>query len=201
VKRLEPDARAAGVLRATRWRDVEPEVGFELSTFRLRVGCSASAWSAPDGSRLLRLDAQDRMARQAASWMARSPGWVGCLMAARGCAPGSPPTGLGVSAQRHRVARVKADVAACCGRSPSSEGHDQHQPKGRPGCRGRQADPVSSLSRKAQAKPMAVASATQRPPCSKASGNIVSANKARIPPAARARIALTQPGDRPASSA
>jgi hypothetical protein len=85
--------------------------------------------------------------------------------------------------------------------APSSEDHDQHQPKGRPGCRGRQADPVSSLSRKAQAKPTAVASATQRPPCSKASGNIVSANKARIPPAARARMALTQPGDRPASRA
>ena len=65
----------------------------------------------------------------------------------------------------------------------------------------RQADPVSSLSRKAQAKPMAVASATHRPPCSKASGNIVSASRARIPPAARARMALTQPGDRPPSRA
>jgi hypothetical protein len=53
VKRLEPDARAAGVLRATGWRDVEPEVGLELSTFRLRVGCLASIWSAPDGSSLL----------------------------------------------------------------------------------------------------------------------------------------------------
>jgi hypothetical protein len=36
---------------------VEPEVGFEPTTFRLRVGCSASAWTAPDGSGLLTLDA------------------------------------------------------------------------------------------------------------------------------------------------
>jgi len=35
----------------------EPEVGFEPTTFRLRDGCSASIWMAPDGSRLLRLDA------------------------------------------------------------------------------------------------------------------------------------------------
>jgi hypothetical protein len=35
---------------------MEPEVGFEPSTL-LRVGCSASAWTAPDGSSLLRLDA------------------------------------------------------------------------------------------------------------------------------------------------
>jgi hypothetical protein len=35
---------------------VEPEVGFEPTTFRLRVGCSASTWSAPDGSSLLTLD-------------------------------------------------------------------------------------------------------------------------------------------------
>jgi hypothetical protein len=36
---------------------VEPEVGFEPTTFRLRVGFSASVWSAPDGSSLLTLDA------------------------------------------------------------------------------------------------------------------------------------------------
>jgi len=36
---------------------VKPEVGFEPTTFRLRDGCSASIWMAPDGSRLLRLDA------------------------------------------------------------------------------------------------------------------------------------------------
>src|SRR5215204_7574961 len=36
---------------------MEPEVGFEPTTFRLRVGCFASAWSAPDGSSLLTLDA------------------------------------------------------------------------------------------------------------------------------------------------
>ena len=36
---------------------MEPEVGFEPTTFRLRVGCSASAWMAPDGSGLLTLDA------------------------------------------------------------------------------------------------------------------------------------------------
>ena len=28
---------------------VEPEVGFEPTTFRLRDGCSASIWTAPDG--------------------------------------------------------------------------------------------------------------------------------------------------------
>jgi hypothetical protein len=32
---------------------VEPEVGFEPTTFRLRDGCSQSAWTAPDGSSLL----------------------------------------------------------------------------------------------------------------------------------------------------
>jgi hypothetical protein len=36
---------------------VEPEAGFEPSTFRLGVGCSASAWTAPDGSSLLTLPA------------------------------------------------------------------------------------------------------------------------------------------------
>src|SRR5829696_7727507 len=36
---------------------LEPEVGFEPTTFRLRVECSASAWTAPEGSRLLTLDA------------------------------------------------------------------------------------------------------------------------------------------------
>jgi hypothetical protein len=36
---------------------IEPEEGFEPSTFRLRVGCSASIWMAPDGSSLLTLDA------------------------------------------------------------------------------------------------------------------------------------------------
>ena len=35
---------------------VEPEVGFEPTTFRLRDGCSASVWTAPDGSSLLTLD-------------------------------------------------------------------------------------------------------------------------------------------------
>ena len=35
----------------------EPEVGFEPTTFRLRVGCSASIWTAPDGSSLLTWDA------------------------------------------------------------------------------------------------------------------------------------------------
>jgi hypothetical protein len=37
------------------WGYVEPEVGFEPTTFRLRDGCSASIWSAPDGSSLLTL--------------------------------------------------------------------------------------------------------------------------------------------------
>src|SRR5215218_6948960 len=37
--------------------DLEPEVGFEPTTFRLRDGCSASTWTAPDGSGLLTLDA------------------------------------------------------------------------------------------------------------------------------------------------
>jgi hypothetical protein len=36
---------------------MEPEVGFEPTTFRLRDGCSASTWMAPDGSSLLTLDA------------------------------------------------------------------------------------------------------------------------------------------------
>jgi hypothetical protein len=36
---------------------LEPEEGFEPSTFRLRDGCSASVWSAPDGSSLLTLEA------------------------------------------------------------------------------------------------------------------------------------------------
>src|SRR5215213_7132181 len=36
---------------------LEPEVGFEPTTFRLRVECSASPWTAPEGSRLLTLDA------------------------------------------------------------------------------------------------------------------------------------------------
>src|SRR5918992_1998606 len=35
---------------------MEPEVGFEPTTFRLRDGCSASTWTAPDGSSLLTLD-------------------------------------------------------------------------------------------------------------------------------------------------
>src|SRR6266508_1493979 len=35
----------------------EPEVGFEPTTFRLRDGCSASIWTATDGSSLLTLDA------------------------------------------------------------------------------------------------------------------------------------------------
>ena len=39
------------------WDYVEPEVGFEPTTFRLRVGCSASIWTAPDGSSLLTLGA------------------------------------------------------------------------------------------------------------------------------------------------
>jgi len=38
------------------WGYVEPEVGFEPTTFRLRDGCSASIWTAPDGSSLLTLD-------------------------------------------------------------------------------------------------------------------------------------------------
>jgi hypothetical protein len=36
---------------------VEPEVGFEPTTFRLRARCSASTWTDPDGSSLLTLDA------------------------------------------------------------------------------------------------------------------------------------------------
>jgi hypothetical protein len=36
---------------------VEPKVGFEPTTFRLRVGCSASTWMASEGSSLLTLDA------------------------------------------------------------------------------------------------------------------------------------------------
>jgi hypothetical protein len=39
------------------WGYLEPEVGFEPATFRLRVGFSASDCSAPDGSSLLTLDA------------------------------------------------------------------------------------------------------------------------------------------------
>ena len=39
------------------WGYVEPEVGFEPTTFRLRDGCSTSIWTAPDGSGLLTLDA------------------------------------------------------------------------------------------------------------------------------------------------
>jgi len=35
---------------------MEPEEGFEPSTFRLREGCSASTQKAPDGSSLLTLD-------------------------------------------------------------------------------------------------------------------------------------------------
>src|SRR5215203_3234975 len=35
---------------------LEPEVGFEPMAFRLRDGCSASIWTAPDGSGLLTLD-------------------------------------------------------------------------------------------------------------------------------------------------
>jgi Cation transporter/ATPase, N-terminus len=38
--------------------EMEPEVGFEPTTFRLRDGCSASVWTAPDGSSLLTLDGQ-----------------------------------------------------------------------------------------------------------------------------------------------
>src|SRR5215218_1645140 len=34
-----------------------PQEGVEPSTFRLRDGCSASTWTAPDGSSLLTLDA------------------------------------------------------------------------------------------------------------------------------------------------
>jgi hypothetical protein len=34
----------------------EPDVGFEPTTFRLRDGCSASIWTATDGSSLLTLD-------------------------------------------------------------------------------------------------------------------------------------------------
>jgi hypothetical protein len=37
--------------------EIESAEGFEPSTFRLRDGCSASIWSAPDRSGLLRLDA------------------------------------------------------------------------------------------------------------------------------------------------
>src|SRR5215218_1435136 len=46
--------RAVGDARNGLWPAVlEPEEGFEPSTFRLRVGCSASTWMAPDGSSLL----------------------------------------------------------------------------------------------------------------------------------------------------
>jgi hypothetical protein len=37
--------------------EIEPEVGFEPTTFQLRLGLSASIWMAPDGSGLLTLDA------------------------------------------------------------------------------------------------------------------------------------------------
>jgi hypothetical protein len=36
---------------------MEPEVGFEPTTFRIRFGCSESIWSALDGSGLLTLGA------------------------------------------------------------------------------------------------------------------------------------------------
>jgi hypothetical protein len=45
-----------GAIRALSWGYVEPEEGFEPSTFRLRDGCSASIWTATDGSSLLTLD-------------------------------------------------------------------------------------------------------------------------------------------------
>jgi hypothetical protein len=46
-----------GLQRAGRRRRKEAVFKFEPSIFRLRVGCSASIWSAPDGSCLLKLDA------------------------------------------------------------------------------------------------------------------------------------------------
>lgn len=46
------------------------------------------------------------------------------------------------------------------------------------------------LSQNAHAKPTVVASATQGPPSRKASGNIVSASIARMPPAAKASMKL-----------
>ena len=45
-----PEARRGG-------RSLVPSMPKKPSTFRLRVGCSASIWSAPDGSSLLTLDA------------------------------------------------------------------------------------------------------------------------------------------------
>ena len=47
---------ARGRIVPLSWGYVEPEVGFEPTTFRLRDGCSASIWTAPDGSSLLTLD-------------------------------------------------------------------------------------------------------------------------------------------------
>jgi hypothetical protein len=44
-------------LQASDLKRWEPEEGFEPSTFRLRVGCFASAWMAPEGSGLLTLEA------------------------------------------------------------------------------------------------------------------------------------------------
>ena len=54
-------------------------------------------------------------------WLEVPAGWVASWRLAG--APRRPHRWVWVSARkRHRVARVKADVAACCGRSPSSEG-------------------------------------------------------------------------------
>jgi hypothetical protein len=44
-------------LRVPRRQRGHPQAEPEPSTFRLRVGCSASIWTAPDGSSLLTLDA------------------------------------------------------------------------------------------------------------------------------------------------
>ena len=46
-----------GGMRQALGMRMEPEVRFEPTTFRLRDGCSASPWSASDGSSLLTLPA------------------------------------------------------------------------------------------------------------------------------------------------
>ncbi len=58
---LETAGPVLACLHRAHWRGsrggVVPKVGFDPTTFRLRVGCSASAWMAPDGSGLLTLEA------------------------------------------------------------------------------------------------------------------------------------------------
>ena len=53
----DPPPTCSSCLETLDLRFLEPEEGFEPSTFRLRVGCSQPAWTAADGSSRLTLDA------------------------------------------------------------------------------------------------------------------------------------------------